>query len=239
MGGLSALVERGTEEIRAMTKKALLCASAVLLTLVAWAPAADKSASQKWEKEIQAFEAADKKNPPPEGAVLFIGSSGFRLWKTLAQDFPDYKVINRGFGGSQAADSVYFADRIVIPYKPRLIVFRAGGNDLTAGKTPEQVAADYKAFVAKVRSKLPDTRIAILSITPSIARWKNFDRETKANQLIKAIVAEGKNLAYIDAVGAMLGPDGKPRPELYAKDRLHNSPEGYKLWTSIIEPHLK
>ena len=84
-----------------------------------------------------------------------------------AQDYPDYKVINRGFGGSQIADSVYYADRIIIPYKPRLIVLQAGTNDINAGKSPEQVLADFKAFVEKVRAKLPDTRIAFLSINPA------------------------------------------------------------------------
>src|SRR5204862_2402388 len=92
--------------------------------------AAAAAPSAKWEKEIQAFEAADKKQPPPEGAVLFTGASGIRMWKTLAADFPDQKVINRGFGGSEMADATYFAERIVIPYKPRVVVVQAGGNDI-------------------------------------------------------------------------------------------------------------
>jgi lysophospholipase L1-like esterase len=200
--------------------------------------AANKSPSERWEADIQRFEAADRTNPPPQNAVLFIGSSGIALWKTLAEDFPECKVINRGFGGSQIADSAYYADRIVIPYKPRLIVLRAGTNDIAAGKTPEQVCADFQAFVAAVRGKLPETRIAFMSLNPSIARWANFPKETQANTLIKACIASDKSLDYIDVVGAMLGPDGKPRRELYAQDRLHNSAEGYKLWASLVRPHL-
>ena len=102
--------------------------------------AQNKPDSSKWESEIKAFEAADKTNPPPHGAVLFIGSSSIRQWKTLAEDFQEYKVINRGFGGSQIIDSVAFADRIIIPYKPRLILLYAGDNDIAAGKSPEQTA---------------------------------------------------------------------------------------------------
>lgn len=197
--------------------------------------------SERFEKDIQAFEAADSKNPPPQDAILFIGSSGIRMWKTLAQDFPEYKVINRGFGGSQIADSVYYADRIVIPYKPRLIVLRAGTNDIAAGKKPEQVAADYKAFVKKVREKLPQTRIVFMSLNPSPVRWANAEKEQKTNQLIRDYIAahENENLDYIDSFTPMLGSDGKPRPELYAADRLHNTPEGYKLWVSLVKPHLK
>jgi lysophospholipase L1-like esterase len=200
---------------------------------------AAKSPSERWEKDIQAFEAADKKSPPPQGAVLFIGASTIRLWTTLAQDFPEHKVINRGFGGSQIADSTYYADRIVIPYKPRLIVLRAGGNDINAGKTPEQVFEDFKAFVATVRAKLPETRIAFISNTPSPARWSQVEKQKKANQLIREFIASDKNLDYIDIFDAMLGADGKPREELFVTDRLHCSSEGYKVWTKIVQPHLK
>ena len=194
---------------------------------------------RRWQKAIIAFETADKANPPPTGAVLFIGSSTIVRWKTLAQDFPEHRVINRGFGGSEIADSVFYADRIVIPYRPRLIVLRAGGNDIQAGKTPEQVAADFRAFVEKVRAKLPDVRIAYMTINATPSRWANVEREKKANQLIKEYIASGKNLDYIDTFAATLGADGKPREELFVKDRLHFNEEGYKILASIVRSHLK
>src|SRR4051794_6395257 len=99
-------------------------------------PTADPFA--KWEKEIAAFEEKDRQNPPPKGAIVFIGSSSIRKWATLAEDFSHHQVINRGFGGSQIIDSVHFADRIVLPYEPRMVVLYAGGNDIHLGKAPEQ-----------------------------------------------------------------------------------------------------
>ena len=204
---------------------------------------ADKAAktakADRWEKEIQAFEAADRKCPPPQGANLIIGSSGVKLWKTLAADFPKHKMINRGFGGSQIADAVRYAERIVTACKPRLVVLRAGSNDLHAGKSPETVFADYKAFVAKIHAVLPETEIIFMSINPSPARWEAREREKETNRLIREYAAGHKLLGYIDAYTPMLGPDGLPKAELYAKDRLHNSPEGYRLWVKLLEPHLK
>ena len=197
------------------------------------------SPSAKWEKEIQAFEAADKKQMPPEGAVLFTGASGIRMWKSLATEFPDQKVINRGFGGSEMADAVYFAERIVIPYKPRLIVIQAGGNDINNGKSPEQVLADFKAFVATVRAKLPDVRIAFLSMNPSPSRWSQREKQQRGNQLVKDYIASEKNLDYIDFWDAMLGPDGQPREDLFIQDRLHNNAAGYKIRADIVRPHVK
>ena len=196
------------------------------------------SPSAKWEKDIAAFETADAKAPPPQGAVLFAGASGIRMWKTLPTDFPDQKIINRGFGGSQMADSLYFADRIIIPCKPKLIVIQAGGNDINAGKTPEQVLADFKAFVEKVRATLPDTRIAYLGMNPSPARWSQREKQQKGNQLIKEYVASGKNLDFIEFWDVLLGPDGKPREDLFIKDKLHNNAEGYKIRAEAVRPHL-
>src|ERR1700761_7082180 len=124
----------------------------------------------KWNPDIQAFEAADKANPPPGSAVLFIGSSSIRFWKTLATDFPGYRVINRGFGGSDLDDATAFADRIVAPYRPAALVMYAGDNDLQGGDTPEQVRDDFAAFVAKVRQTQPALPIAFIAIKPSVAR---------------------------------------------------------------------
>jgi lysophospholipase L1-like esterase len=200
--------------------------------------AADPSPSLRFEKEIKAYEAADEKNPPPEGAILFTGASGIRRWTTPQEDFPEHKVINRGFGGCGMGDVVYYADRIVIPYKPKLIVVQAGGNDLNSGKTPQQVLADFQALVDKVRAKLPETRIAYLSINPSPARWTQVEKQNEANRLVKEYVAKGQNLDYIDLYDAFIGSDGKPREELFVADRQHHNAEGYKVRTQIVKPHL-
>jgi lysophospholipase L1-like esterase len=148
-------------------------------------------------------------------------------------------VINRGFGGSQTIDSVYYADRIVIPYRPRLIVLQSGGNDINAGKKAEQVLADFKAFVAKARAELPDVRIAFTSLSPSPARWAQADEQKKANRLVQEYVRTGKNLDYIELWDQFLGPDGKPREDLFVEDRLHNNAAGYKIRAVVVRPHLQ
>lgn len=192
----------------------------------------------KWEKEISAYEQMDRTNAPPKGGVLFIGSSTIRLWKTLAQDFPNHKVINRGFGGSEILDATHFAERIIFPYEPRMIFLRAGGNDIHFGKSAEHVFADYKDFVAKVHAKLPKAEIAFISISPSIARWTEADQNKALNKMIEDYTKGKPYLKYVETYDMVLGPDGKPRPELFVEDRLHFNAEGYKLQTERVRPFL-
>jgi len=192
----------------------------------------------KWEKEVAAYERMDRTNPPPKGGLLFIGSSTIRLWKTLAQDFPNHDVINRGFGGTEIVDSTHFADRLIFPHRPRMIFIRAGGNDLWGGKTAEQVFTDFKEFVAEIHGKLPETEVVFISMSPSIARWKQADKEKAANTMIKEYTAEKPKLKYLETYDMVLGADGKPRPELFVADNLHFNAEGYKLLAERVRPYL-
>jgi lysophospholipase L1-like esterase len=192
----------------------------------------------RWEKEIASYEQMDRTNPPPKSALLFIGSSTIRLWQTLAQDFPGHRVINRGFGGSEIVDSTHFAERVIFPYKPRMVFLRAGGNDLNAGKSPEQVFADFKEFVAKVHAELPKAEIVFISLSPSIARWKQADKEKDLNIMIKEFTKRARHLKYLETYPMTLGPDGQPRPELFVEDKLHFNAEGYKLLAERVRPLL-
>ena len=215
------------------------------LVMIFWAVAftaigqALHSPENKWETEIKRFEEADRQNPPPKGAVLFVGSSSIRLWQSLGKDFPGIKVINRGFGGSELADSTFYVDRIVIPYRPKMVVLYAGDNDLASGKTPQQVFEDYKAFVERVHQKLPATRIAFISIKPSPARASLLQSMKDANGMIKAYATHARKLIYIDVFTPMLGKDGSPRPELFGPDRLHMNSEGYRLWKLVVAPSIR
>ena len=194
--------------------------------------------SSRWEKYIARFEVTDKKKMPEPGGVLFIGSSSIRMWKTLKQDFSGFSVINRGFGGSQIADSTHFAERILHPYKPRQIVLYAGDNDVNAGKSPETVLADFQQFVKTVHAKLPEARISFIAIKPSLSRWKLSEKMVKANALVHSECSKSKRLDYIDIWQPMLGDDGKPIPDLFLGDGLHLNAKGYALWTSLVKPLL-
>jgi lysophospholipase L1-like esterase len=192
----------------------------------------------QWRGEIAAFEAADRAQPPAPGAVLFIGSSSMRLWTTLAGDFPERHTINRGFGGSEIDDATHFADRIVAPYRPSAIVMYAGDNDIAAGRAPQDVAADLRAFVVRVRRELPGVPVVYVSIKPSVARWSLWPAMREANGLIRDWAAAQRDVRFVDIAPAMLDARGKPRAELFRDDGLHMNAAGYAIWIAAPKPVL-
>lgn len=216
-------------------KRLTILLTLLVLSFGAGAKGPDHS---QWERDIQAFEASDRASPPPAHAVLFIGSSSIRFWKSLASDFPNYRVINRGFGGSDMDDATAFADRIVTPYKPVAIVVYAGDNDLQNGDTPEQVRDDFAAFVTKVRQAQPQVPIAFISIKPSVARVSLLPSIQAANKLISAWAMTQKNVAFLDVAPAMVDAQGQPKPDLFIDDGLHMNPKGYALWVAQVRPWL-
>lgn len=194
-----------------------------------------------WEASIQKFETQDRLNPPPEEVIVFTGSSSITFWSTLEQDMLPLPVINRGFGGSRINDVVYYAARIVIPYRPRAVVLFAGTNDLAGSKrkTAQEVFTGYRAFVQIVHAALPATPIYYIAITPTPARWQQWPLVQEANRLIQVYTETDARLRFIDLTEVILGPDGKPRRELFRIDRLHPNQKGYVKWTAAIKPILQ
>lgn len=207
---------------------------------VSWAGAGEVADPDpnRFEKEIASFAEWDSKNAVPVDSILFVGSSSIRMWKTH-ESFPQWPVVNRGFGGSHISDVVHFADRIVLPYAPKLIVFYAGDNDVGGGKSASRVLCDYKRFVELIQAKLPDTGIVFIGIKPSGLRWSLWPEMNKANNLIEAFSEKSGRLFFADLGTPLLGADGKPDDGLFRDDRLHLNAKGYRIWTGTLRPIIE
>jgi lysophospholipase L1-like esterase len=221
-----------------MTFRPIITALLVATGCVALGADAAPHDFAKWEKDMVAFEQADRASPPPAGALLFTGASTITRWKSLKADFPALPVLNRGFGGSETIDVTHFADRYIVPVAPRAIYFRSGGNDLFRGKSVEQVFSDFKDLVAAIHTKLPATDFVVISLSPSIARWTQSPKEKALNDLEAAYLKGRPHCAFIDVWDIVLGPDGQPRPELFVADKLHFNEAGYELLAARVRAHL-
>ena len=216
-----------------MPRLLLLLVAALLL-----APPAGAQQTERWERDLAAFDAADRTTPPPQGEIVFVGSSSIQRWD-LAKYFPDVKTINRGIGGLELGDAVRLVDRLVLAYSPRLVVVYAGDNDISAGRTSEEVVVQFERLVARIHAKLPQTRIVFIGLKPSLLRWVQVDRMRTTNAMIRDYCERDDRVAFVDVDGAMLGWDEKPRRELFVADGLHLTPEGYQIWTMLLRPFLR
>jgi hypothetical protein len=192
----------------------------------------------KFETQVRGYEAADRAHPPPRDAILFAGDSQFFRWKTIHEDLPGYTLINRGIDSFQYRDLIRYADRIVLPYRPRLIVLHVGGNDVHSGRTPAQVLEDFKAFVAGVHAKLPGVPIVCSGITPGPGRWDEAPQRRETNRLIREYIATQPGLQFVDLWDAMLSADGQPREDLWVADRVHPNHAGYLIRVRLTRPLL-
>lgn len=192
-----------------------------------------------FEAEIAAFEKQDSQKKPEIGQILLFGSSSFRLWDNWKEDLAGYPVINRGFGGSQMSDALYFFDRMVTPYQPTKILLYEGDNDINAGKTPKEVFDGFVEFAKKVKTKLPKAKLYFVAIKPSPSRLKILDKQKEANQLIANYCNKNKSfLGFIDIATPML-KKGVPQMIHFKADSLHLNQKGYDIWKGKIRKVLK
>lgn len=187
---------------------------------------------------VARWAAQDQLDPVAADSILFTGSSSIRRWEDLAQDFSGYKVVQRGFGGSQLFELNAVAPQIVLPYHPRAIVVWEGTNDIKFGRSGEQIAADFRTFVSLVHAKAPKTPIFYLSITPCPSNLAFTAQRKTANRLIKAYAETDKTLHFIDIASFFEGLDEAKFKSLYVDD-THLNRAGYKEWLRMVRPAIE
>ncbi|SPE52597.1 Lipolytic protein G-D-S-L family [Verrucomicrobia bacterium] len=227
--------------LRQLAMIGLLCAClAPVVAVRAQATNAGKSspnlAPTRFANEIDGFLAADKTHPPPKKAILFIGSSIFGQWANLSEQMAPLPVFNRAFGGSLTTDLLYYMDKVVLTYEPRIIVYYCGSNDINAGRSADKVFAGFRSFVERVHARLPQTRIFYVSINRAPQKQGKWDVVDAANKLARDFCAKDKALGFIDVNPALFDARGQPRLDLYLPDKLHFKPPAYEAFAALIKP---
>ncbi|MEO8025745.1 MAG: GDSL-type esterase/lipase family protein [Bryobacteraceae bacterium] len=193
----------------------------------------------RFETQIRAFLEKDEASPPPKHAILFIGSSIFRQWTMLTEQMTPLPVFNRAFGGSQTPDILYYMDKVVLPYEPRIVVYYCGSNDVNAGRDADAIAANFRTFAERVHAALPETRIFYVSINRAPDKRKRWDVVDSANAQVREYCKRSARMGFVDVNPALFGPDGEPRMELYLPDKLHFKAPAYVEFTAIVKPVLE
>ncbi len=195
-----------------------------------------RQSSVRFQSEIDAFLKEDSLTPPPQGAILFIGSSIFRLWTHLKEQMAPLPVFNRAFGGSRTADVLNSMDKIVLPYKPRIIVYYCGSNDIKASEKPQDIFHRFKLFCDRVGDSLPSTQIFYVSINRAPQKKAKWNFVDSTNALVKEYCEQIKNRNFIEVNPILFDKNGEPRYELYKEDQLHFREPAYAEFTALIKP---
>jgi lysophospholipase L1-like esterase len=192
----------------------------------------------RFEESVVQYEQHDQQHPFPEGAVLFVGSSSVRMWKSIDQDLPSVKAINRGFGGSQFSDLLYYLDRLVTCYKPSKIFIYEGDNDIASGKKPKEILNDAKQVRQKIATALPGIPVYFIAAKPSVARWNLRKKYQQLNSLLAVYASNTPATGFVNVWDPALNEDGTVRTDIFLEDNLHMNEKGYAIWTAAIEPFL-
>jgi len=189
--------------------------------------------------EIREFEAMDRRQPMPTNAVVFAGSSSFRLWTNLPASFPELAVVNRGFGGSTMRDLLQHFDTVVAAGRPRAVVIYEGDNDLAKQRSSTEVTAEFGEFLSRMQQRLPGTPVVILAVKASPSRRALLEQQRDLNQRLRALCGSRAGVAFADTFTAVLNAHGEPDPALFEPDQLHLNDRGYRAWTPVIRDALK
>ncbi|MFM6915573.1 MAG: GDSL-type esterase/lipase family protein [Aquirufa sp.] len=196
-------------------------------------------AQNRFEREIVAFEKQDSIALPAKGMKLFIGSSSFRLWKNFEADTKGMNAFNRGFGGSTLRDALYYFDRMVVKYQPSWVFMYEGDNDLASGTSPEEIAAQFEEFSARLAKQVPGAKLVFVSARPSLAREALKAKQQDLNQRIAAIAAKKKGHYVIDMHSPFYNADGTLMQDIFVADKLHLNEKGYVIFAKQIQNFIQ
>ncbi len=189
----------------------------------------------RFEKEVNALIAGDSLVNKKK-LILFTGSSSIRFYADLKKDFPKHNVLNRGFGGSEMSDLLYYAGPLILNYNPSRIFIYEGDNDINAGKSPEEILALVDKLLTMLRTQLPaSVKIIFISAKPSVARWQLKSKYEEFNRQLKQWTTTKKDVLYADVWTPMLDSSGEVRKDLFVEDNLHMNRKGYEIWKRVID----
>ena len=220
--------------MRISQRMAILVALLALVTLPGVLVGQDPA---RFQKEVDSIISANK-SVNKDNLILFTGSSSIRMWENLKESFPNHNVLNMGFGGSEMADLLYYSDKLILPFKPKQIFIYEGDNDLSLGRTAEQILTSADGILSLVRQRLPESEVIFISPKPSLKRWALKEKYEDYNEKLKAWTTQKRNVRFADVWTPMLDSDGKVMQDIFIADGLHLNEKGYSIWTSALKKYV-
>jgi lysophospholipase L1-like esterase len=193
----------------------------------------------RFEQEVSMLTVNDQQIDTTN-LILFVGSSSIRLWVDVEETFPKQNILNRGFGGSEMSDLIYYFNKLILPYHPKKIFIYEGDNDINSGKSPDQVMKDFEKLLKLIRENVSITvPVYFISVKPSIARKELLAKCQTFNKSLKAWTKRSKHVYYVDVWNPAFDRKGNILKDIFLQDSLHLNKKGYDIWAKQIRPFVK
>jgi len=184
------------------------------------------------------FSTASAAGAAPDGPVVFVGSSIFHRWTALSAQMVPLPIINLAFDGAQTSDLLRLVDSRVVSYKPRVVAYYGGSNDVDAGDDAAQIFDRIRQFMERTRAALPDVRIVFMSVIRAPEKRSRWAVVDDLNRRVQTYAAGSKGIEFVDVNPLVFRADGTPRFDLYLSDQLHFRPKAYEAFAAAIKPVL-
>jgi lysophospholipase L1-like esterase len=192
----------------------------------------------RFSEQVEKLVLAEYNFPPGKKLALFTGSSSIRMWNNIQDNFPDYNVVNNGFGGSHFSDLIYFYNKLIIPHQPDILFIYEGDNDIASQKKPRMITKEAKFLLTKIQRDLPNTQVVLISPKPSIARWELRKDYEALNRKMKRLAKKTDKVEFADVWNAMLDENGNVFQDVFLEDNLHMNKKGYDIWAKVLSGFL-
>jgi len=188
--------------------------------------------------------------------LIMLGDSITHGWEGAGKQiwgkyYASRNAVNMGYNGDQTENVLWRLQNGEIDgINPKLAVLMIGTNNTVDPNTSaEQIADGIKAIVCQLRTKLPETKVLILSIFPRgnyaqirdktlscVTTNPDWIKNDKVSKLASK-VADNKMIFYLDINKKFLDKDGQLTREIMP-DLLHPNEKGYQIWAESMEPTI-
>jgi lysophospholipase L1-like esterase len=180
-----------------------------------------------------------KEYPPVENSILFYGSSTMAHWRQddmCYKHMAPLKITNTGFGGSTAEEALYHYHQLVKPFKPGVIVYYEGPNDINSGYSPEDVLETTHRIFEWARQDFPNVQFIIVPIKVCPGLEKVYDTCIECNKLYEKYALKHEDTYYINLDTFLYDQEGNLRYDIYVEDLLHHTEAGYEEFATYVKP---
>ncbi|MFD2467203.1 SGNH/GDSL hydrolase family protein [Amycolatopsis silviterrae] len=173
------------------------------------------------------------------GALTHAEALTGQLAEGLARGHPDREVRWQALGITGASARMVL-DELVPRVRPAdFVVVVLGVNDTLELHSAARYRRDLLAIIVEVRRRIGDVPVLLAGVPP-LASFPSLPRPLRDVLGARSVALDGaaRTLTRLPGVAHVPLVPGLLRPGMFAADRFHPGPEGYRAWAAALSEGL-